>query len=136
MTVEHEPQGRQYRKRNPRTLVIAGPILATLAVLGCRSSGVAENPEPTHCPIVDPTGRFYENELIVGAKSEEISEDVQEIFSDFEAQVIRTRSDGKSVWVEVDPEKRDELEKVLDEHPDVEYAEKSFVIKTQQDPCP
>ena len=118
---------------------VLGPAVMFLAIASACETDAQDNPPVDHTPICDPTGSFFENELIVRSKGEEISEEVQKIFSDFEARVILEAprpGGGESVLVEVDPDKRDELEKVLDGRPDVKYAEKSFVIRTQRDSCP
>lgn len=135
---------RERKSRLLRPVFFAGPFLASLAVLSaCRSPEIQDQPPTSdnpvinstseaserqspdsHVPIVDPTCSFYENELVVKFKRQEVSKNTFEILDRYDAKRIEY---GGTVWLlAVDREKRDALELELTNDPNVELAIKNF----------
>ena len=83
---------------------------------------------------VDPTGKFIEDHLTVKFKEEDAKESkgVQSALKSHNARFIREdlKLVGGYKIIKVDPQKRDELKKVLENNPNIESVEENPVVRT------
>lgn len=80
---------------------------------------------------IDPSGRFFEDELIVKFKEGFPEQGRKGILEALDASVSREDKRSKSMLLKVNPSSREEIQEALKKNPNIEYVEPSYVIRTQ-----
>src|SRR3990167_8262666 len=84
---------------------------------------------------IDPTGRFFEDELIVRFKDSISVQKREQILKKLDASILREDDRLKSVLLKLNSPESEKVAKAiekLEKNPDVEYFGPSYVMKTQE----
>ena len=78
---------------------------------------------------LDPTGLFYEDEIEVRFKDDVSQEIKLSLANGYNAKIVRELPRSKLTLLQVDSAQREEILASLENNPNIEYAEKNYIVR-------